>query len=581
MAAPRPSATDPTRGDPASEAALKRLRGQLAAAAPGRSRGLDEALAAIARADFAAAEVAAQAATEACPDDGFAWYLLAIAREKLGRVLAALEAYEQALARLPDHADLASDLGRLALRLAMPELAAPLFQLHLARRPDSLEAKVSLAAALRDQHRYADAIEILRPVLRATPGDPRLWNALGVVVSQQGDPAKARTFFLEALRLDPDFAQARYHLAGARLDLGDPEGALAEVETALAQPVAAEDGAMMRYARALMLLCAGRVGEGWEAYAARLSPDFAAAPDFAIDLPAWRPEEPLAGRSLLVVGEQGLGDEVMFAGVIPDVLVALGDAGRLTLAVEPRLVALFARSFPTATVVPHTTDKSRARAVRGVEAVPRAPDGTGSWERWTPMGSLLPAFRPDLAAFPDRPHYLVPDPARVARWRAWLQTLPPGRKVGLLWKSLKLGGERRRGFAPFAAWAPVLAALSGVTFVNLQYGDCAAEIAEAQARLGVTIWSPPGLDLKDDLDDVAALAAALDLVVGFANAASNLAGAVGAPLWLILGPDAWPALGSGRYPWYPQARVFQAKGFGDWSAVMAEVAGALGEPPGA
>jgi ADP-heptose:LPS heptosyltransferase len=118
----------------------------------------------------------------------------------------------------------------------------------------------------------------------------------------------------------------------------------------------------------------------------------------------------------------------------------------------------------------------------------------------------------------------------------------------------------------------VLAA-PGAVFVSLQYGDASAEIAEA-ARAGVQIHTPPGLDLKDDLEEVAALCAALDLVIGFANAVTQLAGAVGAPLWLLAPPATWTCLGTDRYPWWAQARVFPAPGF-DWDPAMAAVAQAL------
>jgi hypothetical protein len=254
------------------------------------------------------------------------------------------------------------------------------------------------------------------------------------------------------------------------------------------------------------------------------------------------------------------------------VLEALGPDGRLTLAVEPRLVGLFQRAFPQARVGAHSTDKTEAHPVRGAPVLA----GAEPVDVWAPMGAFLSVFRASLDAFPERTGYLAPDPGRVEHWRDWLASLPPGPKVGpklgIVWKSLKLGGERRRAFAPFAAWAPVLAT-PGAVFVSLQYGDAAAEIAQA-ADAGVEIRVPPGLDLKDDLEGVAALCAALDLVVGPANATTQLAGAVGAPLWLLMAPAAWTCLGTDRYPWWPQARVFHAPGF-DWDQAMAAVAQAL------
>jgi hypothetical protein len=193
---------------------------------------------------------------------------------------------------------------------------------------------------------------------------------------------------------------------------------------------------------------------------------------------------------------------------------------------------------------------------------------------WAPMGSLLRRYRTSVGAFPDRSRFLTPDTARVAHWRAVLQSAPPGPKIGILWKSLKLDGARLRYFSPFDAWRPVLDT-PGLVFVNLQYGDCEAEIAHAREQLGVELWRPPGIDLKDDLDDLAALTCALDLVVGPANATTNIAAACGAPVWLISTPGAWPKLGTDRYPWYPQARVFNPPAFVQWEPVMVEIAQAL------
>lgn len=187
------------------------------------------------------------------------------------------------------------------------------------------------------------------------------------------------------------------------------------------------------------------------------------------------------------------------------------------------------------------------------------------------MGSLLRRFRPNIESFPDRPSFLIADPQRVARWRETLRAAPPGPKIGLLWKSLKLDGARLRYFSPFDQWGAVLAT-PGAVFVNLQYGDSGAETAQAARELGVQLWRPPGIDLKDDLDDLAALTLALDLVIGPANATTNIAGACGAPVWLISTPGAWPKLGTERYPWYPAVRVFNPPAFNDWAPVMEQVA---------
>lgn len=505
---------------------------------------------------------------------GYGWYLLAIAREKAGDFASSVKCYESALELLPDHGELANHMGRLAYRLGMKEVAEKLFLHFLARYPGHHEGANNYACAVRDQGRFEEAIEVLRPAILANPDHAMLWNTMGTVLAEQGEFDTALTFFGEALRLDPDFPKARYNRGNARLALGDAAGALEDCEAALPGAVAGSDRAMMLLARSTILMNLGRIAESWDGYEARLDPDFADVTGYSVtDVPRWTPDSQIAGKRLLVFGEQGLGDEVLFANLLSDVIEALGPEGRMHLAVEPRLVELFQRSFPQAEVSAHGTYNYRGRTVRAAPALGDHPQV----DLWTPMGSLLRRFRRELADFPDRPSFLKADPARIAHWREVLATrAPKGPKIGLLWKSIKLDGARLRYYSPFEHWAPVLAT-PGCVFVNLQYGDCAAEIAEAVERLGVEIWQPPGIDLKMELDEVAALCSALDLVIGPANATSNIAAACGTPLWLISTPAAWPRLGTDRYPWYPQARVFLPPAFNQWPQVMAEVAAALGE----
>lgn len=486
------------------------------------------------------------------------------------RTAEALDAYQAAFEASGRDPALAGELGRVALRLGLHEVAERLLRLHLTAAPDSAEASASLARALREQHRYGEAIEVLRGAIMAHPDSPDLWTDLGVTRVQQGEPASALDFFDEALRLEPGFGRALYYRAHARADLGDHAGACADYEAALTAPGLDEaDHVRIRLAEALSRLAIGDLRTGWRLYRARLSPLSGRRERFEVP---GRPYDfaegtaGLEGQSLLLVAEQGLGDEILFAGMIPDVIEALGPRGRLALAVEPRLVSLFARSFPAAEVAAHQTRNVDGAPVRTVPGLALQPTF------WAPFAAPAEALRPSADRFPEQPGFLKPDPARVAHWRQALATRP-GRKVGLLWTSAKLVGERQRLFAPFEAWRPVLQT-PGVTFVNLQYGDCARELAWARAELGVDILQPD-LDLKDDLDDVAALAAALDLTIGFSNASFNLAGAVGAPAWLIAAHRAWTLLGTDRYPWYPQARGFTAPD--GWPAALQAIAEALAD----
>ena len=218
-AAPARARTSATvTGDAASPAALERLDAAVAevralAVAPLLRRALD----AIIADDGLAASQWAINALELDERSGMAWYLLAIGREKAGDFKSSVKAYEAALTLLPDQAEVANDLGRLAYRMGMKETATNLFRHYFARYPGSHEAANNLACAIRDEGRHGEAIEVLREAITANPLQPLLWNTLGTVLSDQGDLENAITFFDEALRLDPQFNKARYNRGNARM----------------------------------------------------------------------------------------------------------------------------------------------------------------------------------------------------------------------------------------------------------------------------------------------------------------------------------------------------------------------------
>jgi len=496
------------------------------------------------------------------------WQVLAIAREQSGDLTGALQCLDAALKLEPENDDLAYTIGHVAYRLGKPDIGEKLFRYFVERRPDSADGANNLACALRGQTRFAEAIEVIRTAINRAPHLPMLWNTLGSILTEQGDMQTAVIFYDEAVRLDPTFARALYNRSTARRDLGDNLGALADCDAAIGHATVPYEIVVMRFAQALLQLSVGDLAQGWSTYEARFDALHPKVIFFATRRPLWTAGTDVAGKRLLIFGEQGLGDEIAFANALPDLLSEIGPNGQLILAMEPRLISLFQRSFPTARVGPHETGRADHYDVRRATFV----DEDTEVDLWAPMASLLRKYRPEPAAFPNHGGYLKADPARVAHWRAELAHLP-GPKVGILWKSLLNHADRQRFYSPFDLWAETLAT-PGVTFVNMQYGDCGAELQAARERFGIEIWNPP-FDLKMELDEVAALACALDLSIGPSNATTNIVGACGAPLWLVVPPGAWPQLGTDAYPWYPQARVFTPPTMTQWGDAMAQVAHAL------
>lgn len=565
-----------TAGDAASPEAIRKLSHQLAnpkLSAKTQRKSLEKlkaALMAIRAGDFGLGARRAIEALNLDETSGLAWHVLAICREKEGHLGQALQAYEAALQLLPNETDVAHDLGRLAQQMGYLEIAEKLLIKYLAAEPGHVEATNNLACVQRDQKRYGDAVDTLKALLAIEPESPVLWNTLGTVLSDQGDMSTALTFFEESLRLDPAFAKARYNRANARQPLGDPEGALEDLDAALPGAESPYERAMMGMARAMLLMGLGRIPEGFEAYEVRLDPHLPEAMRVAVDAPRWDPKtEDIRGKRLLIVGEQGIADEMVFGSCIGDAIEAVGPDGQVFVAVEPRLIGMFQRAWPQAVFGAHKAVKLEGRITR---YVPFAEELDEKLDAWIPMASLMAVYRQTVESFPERRGYLVADPDKVAFWKAKLEELGPGLKVGLHWKSLVLTGSRGRYFSSFERWKPVLTT-PGAVMVNLQCGDVSDDLAQAEAA-GVRIWTPP-INLKDDLEDVAALSVALDLVIGPGIAGTNLAAAVGGTAWMITAPDDWHYLATDKYPFYPHLRFFKRDAFDDWDGVIARVRAAL------
>ena len=513
-----------------------------------------------------AAQLAVDFLTEE-PENAMGLRVLANARERIGDFPNAFLAYQFAYNLDPKAEGIVGDLGRVAYFMSQLDEAEGLFRAQLEMTPDDIETLNNLACVLRDQMRMDEAVETLRAGANAHPDCALLWNNLGTVMSVLGDSERSLVFFDEAVRLDPEYAKAIYNRANLKVLINDLDGAIADAQRALELTKLPTDAAMMRLSLSLILLAAGRIEEGWEAYEARRSPQFADYTAYPIDRPLWTPDDPLEGKTLLLIGEQGLGDEIMFSSVVPDVLTALGPEGKLILALEPRLHGLYKRSFPQVEIGAYATGRLGFRTLR---VTPFLDERWDEVDFWAPIGAPLRRFRVRLEQFPKTERFLTPDPVRVAYWREQLSQLGPAAKIGVLWKSLVTDAARSKHFAAFSTWAPVLT-LKSVTLVNLQYGDCEAELAAARAA-GIDMWTPPGIDLKNDLDDLAALTVALDLVIGPSNATTNIAAASGGAVTLVSMPGAWPQLGTPGWPWYPQLTVHVAEKCGVWDSAIEALA---------
>ena len=504
-------------------------------------------------------------ATEVDETNAKAFHVLAMALERMGHQHKALVTYERAYLLDPQDPELLINLGLTAWNLKMNESAASLFKRYIDACPHSPLGYNNLGSVLYDLGRPDIAIEMLRQAIFSMPQEAILWNSLATVLAEDGRAEESLVFYQEAVRLEPGFARGYHNLGYAYQHLGKLEEALANYDKALELAVDPTERMESRHSRSICLIGAGQIEEGFREYEIRNNQRFRAYFHHMIKAPRWT-GEPLEGLKLLLVGEQGLGDEFMFANILPDIMRDLGPDGKLQIAVDPRLVALFQRSFPDAEVGTYDDrtliDDSGNKALR---LIPFASNGNEP-DMWAPMGTALHVYRKSLQDFRHEA-FLTPDPVRVAEFREKLSALP-GKKIGVCWRSMMLEAKRAKYFSPIDGWAPLLKT-PGASFINLQYGDCAAELARAAEEYGATIHQIEGLDLRKDIDGTAALAAALDLVLSAPTAAAATAASVGAEVWFLTAGRTWPQLGTDEYPWYARTRVFSPEQFGDWAALMA------------
>lgn len=482
--------------------------------------------------------------------------------DQLGLLLPALTLMEEALRIAPTNPLIPSVLADIAKRNGDLESAEQLIRLASQIDPLNWRNAASLALILRDKAKYDEAIDLLRGQIMVYPEEALLWNALAAVLVDYGDVDNAKIFAREAIRLRPNNLEAVHNLGVALLDEGDFEAAYecfirsAAVKAGLSQR--ANGGLSLAHT----LLGLGRLSEGWPAYEVRVQPGVGLL-DFLTEKPRWAGED-LAGKRLLLIGEQGLGDEIMFMAILPEAQAAAGQGGGLGVACEARLVDLFARSFDVE-VRAHGTGRHNGRTVRGVPNL-----DWSNYDLWAPMGDLARYFRPTHDAFAATRPFLKPDPERVAAFKAQRDAVAPGVAVGIAWRSLLMTAQRQRYFADIEEWAPVLTS-PGVTFFSLQPGDIAEEEARIAARFGVTLQKFEGLDVRTDLDGIAAAAAALDLVIAPMNASSNLAAGIGMPVWFTAGHKDWSMLGTDTIPWYPWTRLFLAPRQSAWRDLYTRV----------
>ncbi|WP_428391498.1 tetratricopeptide repeat protein [Lichenicoccus sp.] len=440
---------------------------------------------------------------------------LAMVLGHLGRHWEAVCAARRALSLRPGYPEALNNLGVSLTALDSDEAAIQAFQAAVAARADYGEGWINLGHILRRHDRHEESEASFRRTIALRPGEASGYASLALVLDEQDRPHEALALLDLAIGFRPDDAEARHH-------------------------------------RAMLLLRLGRFAQGWAEYDWRFSISQAAGafrPSPAHTL--WR-GEPLNGRTILLIPEQGLGDTIQFCRYAPLVAARAASLGGQVCLGAPRpLARLLRSSFPDIAVIAEG------------EAVPEH-------TLHCPLLSLPHAFLTTLETVPASIPYLSPPDEALDHWRARLPRTAALR-CGIVWAgNAGHPNDRRRSLA-FAELAP-LWALAGVEWHSLQVGSRAADLGAA----------PAGQirDLSPELTDFAETAAAimqLDVVVTPDTAVAHLAGSLGVPSLVMLSfATDWRWIrGQDSSLWYPGMRLFRQDRSSDWRPVIEAVAAAL------
>lgn len=484
-----------------------------------------------------------------------------------------------------------------AYRRGEPAEARAVLTELLGMRPNEARAYLLLSVVTDKETDAPPALALVEQAVALDPADAGGWYNLGVCEGQRNNLERALECYRRAVAIDPLHAdalgnggellrrlehfEAALEWADRRLALGHDAwsahlnrgiclfhlGRWDEAEAAMDLALAAEpDKPIAHWERFPLMLFQKRFAEAWDAFEHRfevghLNGVYA----YPFAAPPWR-GEPLAGKHIVVHNEQGLGDQLMFACALGEVVA---QARRTTVVVAPTLVALFKASFPGAEVLPALYGR-----FAGDHPVPAWMPDLPPCEYQAPIGSLMAVLRRAPDAFDHPTAYLRPSDEARARWRDY--DAGPGLKVGVCWASnpalFRMDSARRatRKSMPLETLAP-LAALEGVSLVsvlNWKVEPMPDAFAGRLQDLSSRIVS---------LDETAALIERLDVVVTVDTAVAHLAGALGKETWVMLHdfPDCRWELSADASYWYPDMRLFRQRTLGDWAPVVAQVTAAL------
>jgi Tfp pilus assembly protein PilF len=449
---------------------------------------------------------------DADPNNFDAWHLLGVLASQCGRQHEAVKCIEKALDLCPNHAEAHSNLGLVLKDLGELDRAVARCSRAVQLCPQSAQIHYNLGSVFQQQDASDRAAKCYLRAIELQPDHSDAYNNLGLVRREQGRFDEAAACFQQALNLNPSSFQAHMNLGN-------------------------------------LSLLRGEFDQGWQEYEWRWKPGLLPPRDFG--RPRWNGED-VKGKTVLLYGEQGLGDTIQFIRYA----AMVNDLGA-TVMIEEQ-----ARMLPLLS------------SCRGIDRLVAGGNRLPAVDFVSPLLSLPQIFQTTVETIPARVPYLFSDSTLISQWHNMLRSVK-GFRIGINRAGRSDPGPHKQRDIPPEHFLG-LGAVPGVRLISLQKGGGDPLLA---LRAG-------GVDFGEELDtqhgafmDTAAIMMNLDLVITSDTSVAHLAGALGVPVWVALPfvPDWRWMLDRSDSPWYPTMRLFRQKSRGDWAGVFQEIEAALRE----
>jgi tetratricopeptide (TPR) repeat protein len=412
--------------------------------------------------------------------------------------------------------------------------------------PNYYPAYINLGNVYGSIGRHDQLLRCSLNALDKWPSNSELHSNVGVALMGLGHHKEARISLETALLLDENSIDALINIASIESYEGNHLKAIEIFESILtkSKSLAPARVVQAKYSLAFEYLNSGRLTDGWENYEygfdSLLPHQTKRNPNRNFSVPKWDGIE-ITEKTLMVWGEQGVGDEILFSSIFLDIAK---DVKNIIVECEPRLVNIFQRSFPFMKVRQADFDSSN-----------RNFQNIFDYDYQIPMGSLNKFYRKDLASFQKADNkYLISDKILNEKYCSRLSKFKEKLKIGIIWRSGLLNPLRNIHYTNLLDWK-VIFQLNNAEFINLQYGDCEEELIEAEEKFNLEIHRWSDVDLKNDLDDVTSIIENLDLVIAPCTATAWLSAGIGKPTLIFQQRD-WVNLGQDNFPFNKNVKSF-------------------------